>query len=75
MPSARQPTSHTQQASSRATATFATQGRLPASRSALCLAARRAVHLAARLSMSAGTPSDPALGGLGEGEHEAKCCV
>ena len=68
-----QPIAHTQQASSRATATLATQGRLPASRSARCLAASLAVHFAHRLSMSAGTASEPDLGGLGEGEQLAKC--
>ena len=75
MPSARQPTSHTQQASSRATATLATQGRLPASRRARCLAASLAVHFAHRLSTSAGTPSEPGpafAGAFGEGEQLAK---
>ncbi len=55
VPSARLPTSQTQQASSRATATLATQGRLPAAPRDSCLRRRRAVALSQRRFTAAGT--------------------
>ena len=72
VPSARLPTSQTQQASSRATATLATQGRLPAAPRDSCLRRRRAVASSQRRFTAAGT-AEPAGGALGFGEHDLKC--
>ena len=72
VPSARPPTSRTQQASSRATATLATQGRLPAAPRDSCLRRRRAVASSQRRFTAAGT-AEPAGGALGFGEHDLEC--
>ena len=72
VPSARHPISQTQHASSRATATLATHGLLPAARSASCLRQSRAVASSHR-RLTAGGTEEPLGAPFGFGEQAWKC--